>query len=511
MLGAFVAAASMTFAVHAQSGSTTADATLHVSAAAIVASDANDGTEARPLRTVSEALARAVDNRRRGLSTRIVVHPGTYRESLVGTYPSTGGPGIVIEASVPGEAILSGSDVWTSWECSAAVCTHPWPYEWGFAANPWSESVDVGPEALRREMVFVDGLHMDQRLDLSEVLEAPGTFNVDEVEGRVTVHLPPGVSAGSARFEVAVRPHLMRLQGLGNLVVRGLVFQHAATPISATAVDIVDQANVTIENVVVRWSNWGGIAFKGERFVLRDSVATNNGGHGISAYQANGLLLEGNETSFNNWRGYSGGLIGWSVGEKFIVTRDLVIRDHLSVHNLARGLWIDWDNANVVIERLESCFNLNDGLFIEATQGPVAVIDSLLCQNGRAGIRTSATQRLELRGNVIDGNAESQIAISGDLEVLIEDWATGRSQMLSNEAWTVLDNTVRGIASGLLISTTLPRSAWYDLMLTAEFDGNEYVHPSDTEVFGVYGGRRLDFLAWQSEMLQDPTSMFHVE
>ena len=56
-------------------------ATWHV-AKAPNASDQNPGTAPRPLRTIAEALRRADTANRGGRATEIVIHPGTYRESI---------------------------------------------------------------------------------------------------------------------------------------------------------------------------------------------------------------------------------------------------------------------------------------------------------------------------------------------------------------------------------------------------------------------------------------------
>lgn len=482
---------------------------IHVDARSPVASDANSGHADAPVKTLMEAVRRADANRLAGRATRVVVHPGTYREALIGPLEGREGPPIVIEASVLGEAIVSGSDVWTEWTCEERVCTHHWPFQWGDAEVPW-DRVDMGPLGLRREMVFVDGAFVEQRLELSEVAVEPGTFFVDEREQALVVHLPTDVEPAAAVFEVSVRDRLLFLQGMHNLTIRGLVFEHGNPALPNTAVRIIDQNDVTVEHVTVRWNNWGGIWFKGSNLTMRDSVSTHNGGMGVSAYQADNLVLERNTSSYNNWRGYSGGLTGWAVGEKFLVTRDLVIRDHVAVHNLARGLWIDHDNTNVTIERLEACYNLNDGVFVERSQGPVRIIDSVMCHNGRGGLRTSATNGLEVVSSRLEGNEAAQLVISGDLDVRITSWFDGTVHSLENRSWQFIDNVFVGEGDNYLVSTSLPRSYWFELMMSARFEGNEYVH-TRPDAFRIFGSESVDFERWQGLVFQDLTSRFRLQ
>ena len=481
---------------------------IHVDMMASNASDDNPGTRSEPFATIMAALHRADERRLAELPTRIVVHPGTYREGLVGPLQSREGARIVIEAAVPGEAIVSGSDIWTDWICRGSLCTHAWPFEWGLSEVPWPQ-VQLDDIGRRREMVFVNGEFFEQRLDRFDVVLDEGTFFVDEEAAELTVHLPLDVDPATAVFEVSVRDQLLRLQGTHDLTIRGLVFEHGNPSIPNTAVRIVDQNNVLIDDVIVRWNNWGGIWFRGNDIVVRNSVSTRNGANGLAAFDVNQMLLEGNESSYNNWRAFAGGLIGWSVGEKFLMTRDVTIRDHVSEHNLARGLWFDYDNANVLIERLRSCNNLNDGMFIEASQGPFKVIDSTFCDNERAGIRTSSSNNVTLQGNLFDRNRDGQLAISGDLDVEFES-KDGTWLVLDNRSWTVVENTMIGAEDVYLITTSLPRENWQNLMATSLFDGNEYVHPN-REAFRIFGGTRVDLEGWQQATQQDSTSTFRQE
>jgi hypothetical protein len=483
---------------------------LHVSVTSEVAADENTGTESEPLATLTEGLRRALVNRDRGIASTIMVHPGTYREALVGFYADSEGPQIVIEAVVPGTAIVSGADVWREWECRTSVCTHDWPFKWGFARVPWV-GIEVGPLALRRELVVVDGVLMTQHLELLDALAEPGSFHVDEEAERLTLHLPEGVDGETMIAEVAMRPNLVRLQALHDLVIRGLVFQYANTPLPGTAVYVVDQRNVELDDIVVQWNNFDGLGLKGEQLVVRRSTLNHNGGSGVSAYQVDGLRLEDSETSGNNWRGHAGGFTGWAVGHKIMESRDVSILRHRSMNNLTRGLWLDWDNANVVIRELRSCGNLTDGLFVEISQGPVSITDSVLCGNGAAGLRTSASQQLEVRRTEIRDNAVSQLEITGDLDVAITDRITGQRLVLNSGGWSFTNNVVSGSEASLLVSTTLPRSYWESLMRSSRFWDNTYVHANGRAVFEAYGGRRMDFSDWQRFADQDTGSDFRSE
>ena len=491
----------------AQSATNTATEILHVDP--VEGYDGGPGSLFDPLRTLQEALDRAVENRDRDVSTRVMLHPGTYRESVDAYYNDSSGPLIRIEAAQEGTAVVSGSDVWDDWSCDGSLCTHEWPYAWGYEDDPWVEA-EVEPLGQRREMIFVEGERLEQRLSPDEVTETPGSFYVDEDADEVLMHRPEGLGQ-DALVEVAVRPRLFRAQRLHDLVIDGIVFEHAAAPIANAAVYIVEQDRVTIEDVVVRNSNWDGLGLAlGEDLVVRRSTLNENGASGVNAFRAEDLLFEDNETNRNNWRGRAGGLVGWSVGNKFIEIHGLTIRRHTSTNNLSRGMWLDYDVHNALLEEIRSCRNLSDGIFIELSPGPITVRNSTFCENGAVGIQTSALEDLSLEGNAIYDNEQGQIFLTGDLQAQVDDAFTGVMHVLHNEDWIWVGNTITAFGDQPLITTSLPEDEWMRLMSTASLDFTTYDAPTDAG-FELPDGSIVSFEEWQEVAGQDANSTFASE
>lgn len=482
---------------------------VHVNVQDSAASDDNAGTMDAPLKTIAEGVRRAIDNRRHGLPTRVQVHSGVYRESITGAYGrDANGPLIVIEAVHEGGAVISGSDEWPSLACGLAICSADWTNKWGFSMNPWPVA-PIEPLGLRREMVFVDGERLNQVLDYGSMASEPGSFFVDENAGKIHVHAPVGIDLRRAQVEVAVRPLLLELMGLNDLVISGIQFRHAASPMTSAAVHIVNQRDVMLHNVTVTQNNWNGVGLMGANFSVVNSHFNENGGSGIGAYQVDSLLLLDSETSGNNWRGYSGGYSDWSVGEKFIHVHNLVIQNHTANANLARGLWLDTDVKNAVIEGATLCANLLDGMFVEAVPGKVTIRNSTFCNNGRAGLLTSATHNLVFEDNHLFGNASTQINLSGDLRRTSTDFKTGETVSLRNEQWTWRGNVVTATGEQLLISTTLPAADWQHVMQASDLDYATYT--SDRErAFRVPGGARVTFTDWKGLSGQDESSEFRL-
>ena len=468
-------------------------------------SDGNSGTADSPLATLRAGIEMAVDNRDRGVGTRVLLHSGVYREGIDDYYGSSG-PLVVLQAVEEGEAVVSGSDVWTDWSCDGSICTHGWPYDWGDEANPWPEA-DLDEIGARREMVFVDGERLEQTLSRSEMRSRAGTFYVDEGSDQLQMHLPSGVDVDASLVEVAVRARLLWAQTLHDLVIDGVVFQHAATPVSKSAVYVIEQNRVTIEDVTVRDNNWDGLSFAlGSDLTLRRSRLNRNGGSGVGAYKTVNVLLEDNETNYNNWRGHAGGLIGWAVGQKFLRTRDLTIRRHTSTHNYARGLWLDFDVHNALIEDVYVCENVNDGIFIEASPGPITVRESTFCDNGGSGIQTSSLHDFTLESTTLSGNEESQIHLTGDYDRSVDDYLTGETHVLSNEDWTWRDNVMVSLDGQPIVSTTFPDDEWDRLMSSSDLDFTSY-EATRAQAFETPEDT-LTFDEWQEATHQDGNSTF---
>src|ERR1700737_3416346 len=119
-------------------------------------SDSHAGTASAPMRTIRAAAAKALANNARGVGTRELINPGTYRE-FVNIPNKAGGATITFEAVRPGTAVLDGADVLTGWlALSATEYVHSWhdTVAGCTAQNGWK---GIQPIVMRNEMVFVNG------------------------------------------------------------------------------------------------------------------------------------------------------------------------------------------------------------------------------------------------------------------------------------------------------------------------------------------------------------------
>ena len=466
-------------------------------------SDSNSGTSSSPLRTVGKGLERAVSNRSKGKGTRILLQPGTYREAI-NRYYNSSGKTIVIESVVPGKAVISGSDVWTGWSCSSGVCSHAWPYNWGTQPDPFGKG--IGVLARRAEMVVVNGKNLTQSTSKSGL--SSGSFAVDEGANKIYVKPPSGVDMNKVKVEVAVRGVLFKVGKLNDLVLKGLVFEHAATPFRKdAAVTLSAQKNVLLDNVTIRWNGNRGLWMGGDKYTLRDTTMHHNGGDGVEGYKLRDLLMEDTESSYNNWRGDRGGYYTWGV-EKFLIVHGAVIKRHKAVGNLSRGLWFDSDSEDVVIDGAYVCNNKNDGLHVEAVQGPFTIKNSTFCNNGIHGVHLLASHGITLENNTISGNGGNAIEIANGSRDRV-NFETGKRYRLDMKDLKVRNNKISS-SKDLLWFVGLYGSDLANFIKTSSIDGNAYSHSKTDAAFRAPGFAHvnLTFGEWKSKTGKDKSSRF---
>ncbi len=402
-------------------------------------------------RTVAEAVYQAFDNRLQDLSTHIIIKPGVYREQIRVIGRWQGAAPILIEG---GEGvILSGSDVWGGWETdqqNPQIYTRRWPYDWGYAPNPWEsfgEYAQMQPIVQRREMVFVDGILLKQVLTRPELEE--GTFFVDEAADRIWMWPYATVNMRTALVEVAVRPELLFFDGVSNVGIKGITFQHAASIADGAPLGFWGCQNILIEDSAFLWNNWKGV-FVRECADVRivNSRMDNNGDGGMTIQKINGLVVENVSARRNNWRGALAEWRGWSSGQKFLNIHGGVIRNFIAEDNASIGLWLDYDNVDVVVEGARLCRNYAAGILIEANVGPITVRDSEICanyaeDNFAGGLYVTHSENITLQNNLIYANEAAQIRVREENPFrTVTNWETQESVEATFRNWTLTGNTI---------------------------------------------------------------------
>ena len=271
------------------------------------------------VRTLGEGFAQAYQSVRKGIPTRLLIRPGTYREAVLGLDWSKGKAAdtlLVVEGR--GKVVWTGADVFPlgSWAKVGPLYRHPWPYRWGNFAYSWSAKGLIGH---RSEMVFVDGEPLMPRIleryetegivqdpakpgevgyrflgrrDPDAVL-GPGEFGVVErPEDEPALFLRPKENLAPNAIEVSVRRNLLDLRGKGRVVLRNVAFTGAANDDADFGADNAIRFaiagdrrshDVLIDRCKVLWSAQTGLHIDGDRWTIRDSEFSFKGGSGVAS------------------------------------------------------------------------------------------------------------------------------------------------------------------------------------------------------------------------------------
>jgi hypothetical protein len=456
------------------------------------------GGDVEVVDSLSSALARAADLRLGGEGVRILIAPGVYREAIVVGGDEDDAPPLVIESEEPGTAVISGADAWAdwTWDETSEAFIHAWPYD-------WEPAPDVEEIVGRRELVVVDGVVLEQVLRLRDLDE--GTFFVDAAADTLYMRPPKGSSFPSLTADVGVRPQIMNLDSARNVTVRGLVFRHTPNSLDGTAVRISNSDNIVFEHNIVTENNWTGLGVsRTTRATLSDNLVNENGGGGASFFQTKDVVFARNDTSLNNWRGVRGEYIGWSIaGVKAVGVSDMVVSDHRAWGNNTRGLWFDYDVANLAILDSSWCHNLTDGLFLEAMQGPVVVNGVEACHNARYGLLMVNLYEATIEESLICGNGVTQIHVDAQPGGRKVETANGVLDMIALKGLSFRSNAVAG--DGLLMRFSIPKRDFDVMVDSLDSDGNTWLGSSSERPFELPGGRE-DLEGWQSATGQDRNS-----
>ena len=425
--------------------------TIHVNINHSDASDSNSGLRENPLKTFKAALEKAKGHLRKGEGTKIVIHPGVYREGeLVIDGKSLGSAArdalLIIEGTEKGQVILSGSKVWQpdTWKKTQQGGTvyyeHDWPYDFGNDGGAWGKHGPKKVIAHRSEMVFINGQPLKQVLlekydyswpdssggkgkhqyigfDAPKNVLKPNTFGVAELDengNKIYIRPQEGIDFSQAKIEVATKQFLLRFFHMENVVLRNLSFQHSNSIIGVPGAAVMfgpwygknefRSSNILIEDSDFRWNNGRGLSLINTKNVtLRRNTANYNGFAGIIVGTLMNAVWEDNETSFNNWRGYRGDFVSWAIGGvKIHNTRNGVFRRHQSIGNMTRGLWFDNGNENILIEDLTAIHNIQ-GLFLEISLGPFIVRNALLADDQKVNFLIASATNISLENSIIYG------------------------------------------------------------------------------------------------------------
>ncbi|MFO7802566.1 MAG: chondroitinase-B domain-containing protein, partial [Desulfovermiculus sp.] len=339
-----------------------------------VSSDMNSGTQDDPLRTVQEALNRAVPG------DEVIIGTGTYREELQLGRSGTSDHPITIKAQVPGEAFLMGSDVVEGWQLSH---DHIW-FKPNWEVNSQQVFVDgqslqqIGSNCVYHDIAVQDGTALPiTGSDVSDMFA--GSFWYDSEFGQLYVWLPDGSSPQEHFMEASVRPFVVAPNSQSFITLQDVVFAHSNSGAGTEAKAMVNIGgdNWTLHNTQFLLADLNGLSLSGRGHTLMENTFVLNGlcGMTISGLQQDmdsssdpqDIRLSINETSLNNDRQfhYSINPSGLTITGQ---ANTIAIDRHLAWQNHMYGIFIDSDCREIGIDQSFFADNIISAYCKECTE-----------------------------------------------------------------------------------------------------------------------------------------------
>jgi hypothetical protein len=486
-------------------------------------SDSNNGSKMAPLKTIGASVGKAMANNYASTGTRVIINPGTYRESvsISGDYRSTKLP-ITFQAATNGSVFISGADLMSGWTVSSQnpkIFQNNWPYRFGICAISGGNVPFEQEIMLRAEMVIVGGMPLTQVLSLSSML--PGTFFIDDAHAMAYVYPPSGTNMSTATVEVATRPHMLEDDGQSYVVFRGLTFQYANSCHGNAAVVMGRKAtNVLFDSDTFVWNNSTGLAFTAQYVTVQNSVALHNGALGFSSYHDKHDLWQNDVANYNNWRGAQAAFYTWDTGgAKWFLDHDGTYTNVTAAFNEGNGFAWDTDQQNLTVSGMVSADNVTNGIQIEKDEGPIKFSNSYVCDNNllglgyRGGIVLRNSEAVTITGSALYENGGNQIAIVGQAGGLpVTNWETGLQYNLISKDLTSTGNTMHSTLPNVFFSDqSLGGTDWAAFLTTLNSNNNIYYSGSNstTNAFVIpapRNGTKVDFSSWKLTTAQDTSS-----
>ena len=487
-------------------------------------SDSNSGSQSSPLKTIGAATSMAMTNNHNSIGSRIIINPGTYRESISLSYSNkdTTLP-VTIEAATNGTVIVSGATLYTGWvkyPTNTSIYTNSWTNNWGTCA-----SIAICPTQqeimMRQELVAVNGTLLTQVLSLTQMVQ--GTFYVDEAGATIYVWPAAGTNMTTATVDVATTPTILKISSKSNIVVRGLTFQFANSCHFTPAVFVSGSStNILFDSDIFQWNNGQGlnISYPTTYFTVQNSLAQHNGDSGFQEQQTKYGLWQSDTTSYNNWRGAQAGYYACNTsGFHASLVHVDTVNNLTTTFNQTYGIHWDTDNANITSSAINATGNQMTGIFLEKDEGPISITGSYVCNQtsstGVGGIVLRNSEAVSLIKSVVLNNLTAQIMVIGQAGgIEVTNWETGVTNNLVTQNFTNTSNVIEGTTSTQQVfqDSYLVDGDWTTFQDTLISSGNTWWNAyNSTTPFEVHTPKKnskTDFSGWQSDTLTDSTSSF---
>lgn len=344
------------------SAAATPNVTFQVDAQNPNASDASSRDLSSPYKSINGALRAASQLAGGNTPATIVVHPGTYRETVIVQRP------VVLLGQAGAE--IRGSDPWsTAWTHAGNYWTHagvPTFHSHG-SCERWA-----GQQCLDPVHVFYDGK------PLWHVDGAPTTGQFAVTPDRVLILADP---PEGHLVEVTTRPFWVVIASSG-VTVKGIRMKHAANDAQSGAIDADGYSNITVADNVLSDAHGAVVSVRSgnNARIIRNDIS-NGGQLGVHLFNVKDSLIQSNRIHTNNVDGFNS---GWEAGGlKAVRAVRLTVVENEVYANDGPGLWCDGDCQDVVFSNNRIHDNTAGGIQYEISHN-ARIFNNAVWKNGLA-------------------------------------------------------------------------------------------------------------------------------
>jgi parallel beta-helix repeat protein len=280
-----------------------------------------------------------------------------------------------------------------------------------------------------------------------------------------------------------------------SVTIKNLEITRYASPSQAGALQGDNGFNWIVEGNSIHDNRYGGVR-AGRGWRVRNNLIYRNGVIGISAYRADGVLVESNDVYENNWsQARERGVLAEAAGMKIMRSPNAVIRNNRVHHNFAKGIWVDYNNRPItLIEGNTVTDNSAAGIWAEISYN-VIIRNNTSERNGSggsswlagAGIQVTCSPNVEIYGNTVRDNANGITGMQSSGCAV----TSGPHGPVRLENLNVHDNVVRMQVGRTGISQNTGESQIYTTW-NNHFERNTY-----------YLGPNATYFAWQGKNLNE--------
>lgn len=360
--------------------------------------------------------------------------------------------------------------------------SNPWTYSGQAQAGTTAGVCRTGqPECQHPEDLWINNVLLHHVSTIGEVTLNCGCWFFNYATDVISIGNDP--TGFTVETSVTESPFVSEGGIVTGVWIQGLIIEKYASVGGKSTISAPNGQNWTVVGNEFRDNHAGAVGIGSDGKVLHNYIH-HNGQNGIGAYDADRLLIAGNECAYN---GLFFDPFWGAAGLKVAYIRSSVLRNNWVHHNFGPGIWCDIDCNLVTIAENVTTDNDQAGIFYEISFNGTIVWNMVL-RNGfvvsgggpaQAGIFIAESQGVEVAFNTVQDCAWGIYAYQEP---------RGTSTLFPGVAWQMInlsvhDNIVKVPSGGRIGLEQTESDTTYFTAKGNHFEANTYTLQADTAKF----------------------------